>query len=102
MNSASVGAKLVNPWCYIMKTYSGHIPYPESTAEMVVVNVAVHGARPPRPPRLVSNGIWNLVEMCWRQGFAERYDVETVWTNIRNMEDEKESAAQMGQLVGIV
>jgi hypothetical protein len=68
----------------VMKVYSGHIPYPESRPEMVVANVAVHGTRPSRPLRLRLD-LWRLVEGCWRQDYAKRYNIETVRTRIHEM-----------------
>jgi len=69
----------------IYEVYSGHIPYPESRLEMVLANVAVHGTRPSRPLILHSDYLWNLVEGCWRQDCAERYNIETVRAKIHKM-----------------
>jgi len=62
----------------IYEVYSGHIPYPESRSEKVVNDVAVHGIRPTRPLRLSSDYLWHLVEVCWHQDCAERYNIETL------------------------
>ncbi|KAF7375734.1 Protein kinase domain-containing protein [Mycena sanguinolenta] len=62
--------------CFVYELLTGKAPFPELYSDVAVAMAVLEGRRPSRPqscsgtPSL--NGLWNLLQNCWRENPADR------------------------------
>jgi serine/threonine protein kinase len=65
----------------IYEVFSGRVPFAPCNDAVVIINV-LHGERPGRPQGrdeiLFTDGVWRILEFCWKQQPCDRISAETV------------------------
>jgi serine/threonine-protein kinase TNNI3K len=66
----------------LQQLYTGRPPFSDFPHDAAAMLTAMAGGRPQRPSdvskRVMSDGMWELVQSCWRQNFADRPRVSEV------------------------
>ncbi|KAF9257183.1 kinase-like protein [Marasmius fiardii PR-910] len=79
--------------CTVLEIITGKPPFPDLIDTMVMFQVAVNGARPPRPTAVTwcPDNIWALVQLCWAQQICLRPAASGVHSYLERLVDARRS-----------
>jgi len=69
-------------WWHLFQSHTGKYPFHDIARDVTVILKVMIAERPTRPTadmgRMMSDELWNLVEVCWKQDPAERPEMVDV------------------------
>lgn len=75
-----------NTFSHLLQLYTDQAPFAADLMETQVPIRVLRGSRPPRPiffdGELMDDGLWEIVQSCWKQNPSERPDAEQLVAKI--------------------
>jgi len=72
--------------CVILEVFTRRHPFVDAPTDIAVILKVAQGERPDRPPGVMSDGLWSLVQDCWKQQPSDRLKMDDIIERLKAMD----------------